>query len=798
MLCGRKVRSGRPIVGEIGFSLGLNKEIKMSQVVFAPRKVRIVPPAELTGLKMTPVKDRAAGIPAVTVAMKHIAEEVGLWKGLKALSKLNQREGFDCPGCAWPEPAHRSAVAEYCENGAKAIAEEATHERCDEAFFAAHSVEEMSDWSDYRIGKSGRITHPMYLPRGESRYQPISWEEAFALIAEELRSCESPHEAVFYTSGRTSNEAAFLYQLLVRQWGTNNLPDCSNMCHESSGVALSETIGIGKGTVTLDDIHQAEVILVVGQNPGTNHPRMLSALTECKKNGGTIIHINPLPEAGTTRFINPQNPVEVMLGGTQLADHYLQVKIGGDLALFRLINRELIRMETRQPGSVADRSFIEQHTDQWDAFLQAADQLDEQRALADCGISMDRIPEIARILASHSKIITCWAMGLTQQKHAVGNIREIVNMHLLRGAIGKPGAGVCPVRGHSNVQGDRTMGIYEKPKESFLERIDQHFGIRCPREHGYDTVEAIEAMHKGKVRVFMAMGGNFISATPDSEFTGRAMQKCSLTVQISTKLNRAHLVTGEHALILPCLGRTEVDVQASGEQFVTVENSMGVVHRSRGVLKPCSPHLLSEPAIVCRLGKAVFGDASPIKWDEMCASYDTIRDHIEGSIDGFAQYNSRVRQPDGFYLPNGPRERRFTTENGRARFTINPLPDLTVPAGHFIMMTVRSHDQYNTTIYGLNDRYRGIANERRVILMNPADMKRSGWHERQLVNIISIFEGTERRADRFHVIPFDIATGCVATYFPETNCLVPINSTADKSNTPVSKFIVVRLERMSE
>lgn len=760
-----------------------------------PRNVRIVPPAELTGLRRTPVKDHAAGLPAVTVAMKHIAEEVGLWKGLKALAQLNQREGFDCPGCAWPDPAHRSSIAEYCENGAKAIAEEATRERCDESFFGTHSVEEMSEWSDYKIGKSGRITEPMYLPKGESYYRPISWPDAFTLIADELRACASPDEAVFYTSGRTSNEAAFMYQLFVRLFGTNNLPDCSNMCHESSGVALGETIGIGKGTVTLEDLHHAEVILVVGQNPGTNHPRMLSVLTKCKKNGGVVVHINPMPEAGTTRFIDPQSPIEVFTGGTRIADHFLQVRIGGDLALFKLLLHRLMELEDQQPGTIADLDFIQSATSGWDELRSSLRQLDRARALADCGIPENTIFDLAELLSTKQRIITCWAMGLTQQKHGVATIRELVNLHLLRGAVGKPGAGLCPVRGHSNVQGDRTMGIYEKPKEAFLAKMDQHFGIRTPREHGYDTVEAIEAMYKGKVRVFLAMGGNFISATPDSEFSGRAMQKCALTVQISTKLNRAHLVTGEHALILPCLGRTEIDRQQSGEQFVTVENSMGIVHRSRGNLEPCSPKLLSEPAIVAGIAKAYFGENGTVNWSEMIANYDVIRNHIEGAIDGFDRYNERVRQPDGFYLPNGPRERRFTTPSGRAYFSVNELQDVSVPVGHFIMMTIRSHDQYNTTIYGLNDRYRGIANERRVLLMHPDDMAKAGLHENQLVDLTSVFEGTERRAFTFHVVPFDIARGCVATYFPETNCLVPIASVADQSNTPVSKFVVIRIEK---
>lgn len=761
-----------------------------------PRQVTITPPAELTGLKRTPLKGHAAGVPAVTVALQHISEEVGLWKGLKVLSKLNQKHGVDCPGCAWPEPDdHRSAVAEYCENGAKAIAEEATHKRCDIDFFSAYSVEEMSNWSDYKIGKSGRVVHPMYLPKGKSHYEPVSWERAFQIIVAELKSCSHPDEAVFYTSGRTSNEAAFLYQLFIRQFGTNNLPDCSNMCHESSGVALNETIGIGKGTVTLDDIHNAELVMVVGQNPGTNHPRMLSALTKCKKNGGTIIHINPLPEAGTTKFINPQSPVEVLMGGTKLADLFLQIRIGGDLALLKLIAFELVQLDEKQGGGIIDRDFIQAKTQGFDAWIADVKTLDTKQALIDCGLDHSQIMQAVELIAAKKKMITCWAMGITQQKHAVNNIREIVNLHLLRGAIGKPGAGVCPVRGHSNVQGDRTMGIYEKPKPEFLDAMDKHFNMSCPREHGYDTVEAIEAMNEGKVRVFMAMGGNFISATPDSEFTGKAMQKVGLTVQVSTKLNRAHLVTGEHALILPCLGRTEYDHQKSGEQFVTVENSMGVVSLSKGAVDPVSTHLMSEPAIVAEMALAYFGADHYINWEEMKNNYDEIRKHIEGVVPGFTDYNKKARSKDGFYLPNGPREGRFTTKSGFAQFSVNELPNVAIPADHFIMMTIRSHDQYNTTIYGLNDRYRGVANERRIIMMNAQDMQAQGLEEHELVDLVSVFEGVERKAEKFHVIAFDIAKGCTATYFPETNCLVPINSFADRSKTPVSKFIVIRIEK---
>lgn len=763
---------------------------------YKPRRVKIVPPEDLTGIELSKPSSAAAGITGVTVAMKHIATETGLWKGLQVLSKLNQKDGIDCPGCAWPEPPHRSAVAEYCENGAKAIAEEATEKRCDIGFFAEHSVEEMSFWSDYKIGKSGRVTHPMYLPKGGSYYQPISWSAALDIIADELKSCKNPNEAVFYTSGRTSNEAAYLYQLFIRLFGTNNLPDCSNMCHESSGVGLSETIGIGKGTVTVEDIYDAEVVLVIGQNPGTNHPRMLSALQKCKANGGIIVHINPLPETGTTKFVNPQNPIDVITGGTKIADHFLQVKIGGDLALLKGLIYFIFEEEKKHPGVVIDSEFIEKNTQEYQEFKEALSNFDVKEAVAESGISEAQMRKIGSILSANKKIISCWAMGVTQHKYAVNTIREIVNIHLLRGAIGIKGAGLCPVRGHSNVQGDRTMGIYEKPKKEFIDALKNHYNIQFPYEHGYDVVESIEAMEEGKVRVFFAMGGNFISATPDSERTGLAMQKCSLTVQVSTKLNRAHLVTGEHALILPCLGRTEKDLQNGIPQFVTVENSMGVVHSSQGILEPASHHLRSEPAIVCMLGKRIFGNTDVLKWDDWQSDYDLIRNEIEAVIPGFNDFNTRVKKPEGFYLPNGPRKGIFTTASGKAHFTINPIPKYHIPDGYFIMMTIRSHDQYNTTIYGLDDRYRGIKNERRVVLMNKQDIVTLNLREKELVNLISDADGISRSANHFHVIPFDIPKGCVATYFPETNCLVPLKSVAEKSNTPMSKFVPVRLEKL--
>jgi molybdopterin-dependent oxidoreductase alpha subunit len=758
------------------------------------RNVTIVPPAIYTGIKEVPIKPAAAGIPAISSSLYHISEEMGLWKGIKTLMKLNQKEGFDCPGCAWPDPDHRSVLGEYCENGAKAIAEEATDKICDPAFFARHSVEEISSWSDFQIGKSGRVTDPMYLPKGELYYQPISWDKAFELIGEEMRACATPHEAVFYTSGRTSNEAAFMYQLLVRLWGTNNLPDCSNMCHESSGVALTETIGIGKGTVKLEDIYHAKVVLVVGQNPGTNHPRMMSALSKCKGNGGKIVHINPLPEVGTTQFVNPQSPVDVLTGGTKLADLYLPVRIGGDMALFQWVQYQLLKRAEQGENLIAE-NFVQEKTAGFAEWKKHILSLNTTEALAATGLKESEAMALVDMIASSDEIITCWAMGLTQQKHGVATIQEVVNIHLMRGAIGKANSGVCPVRGHSNVQGDRTMGIYEKPKPAFMDRLEQYFKRPFPREEGYDVVESILAMEQDKVGVFICMGGNFISATPDSERTGKAMQHVRLTVQVSTKLNRAHCITGQHALILPCLGRTEKDVQKGGLQFVTVENSMGIVHRSQGINEPISKNLKSEPAIVAGMAKAFLQGKDGLDWDAMVENYDVVRNHIEGAIAGFDRFNERVRTPDGFYLPNGPREGRFTTQSGKAHFTSSPLEIFKVEAGHFIMMTIRSHDQYNTTIYGLDDRYRGILNERRVVLMNEEDMREGGWQHGQEVDLVSVFKGTERKAERFLVIPFTIAKGCIATYFPETNCLVPLEHTADKSNTPVSKWIEVRLEK---
>ncbi len=757
------------------------------------RKVQIVPPEEFAHLKLTPIKKKAVGIPAVISAMKHISEELGIWQGIKVLNKMNQKDGFDCPGCAWPDPdGKRSSLGEYCENGVKAIAEEATTKRVDPNFFKKYSVEELSTWTDYKIGKAGRITEPMYLKEGSSYYEPISWEKAFQLIGDKLNSLNSPNEAVFYTSGRTSNEAAYMYQLLARQLGTNNLPDCSNMCHESSGAGLSETVGIGKGSVTLEDLHIAEVIVVMGQNPGTNHPRMLAALEKCKHNGGTVVSVNPIPEAGNNVFVDPQNPLSIIKGGEQLSDLYLQVKINGDIALLKAALYLMYQEEQKNPGTVFDLDFINEFTENYDAFIEDVRNIDFNKAVAESGVDEKQIKQFAQLLIEKKKIIICWAMGLTQHENGVNNIREVVNILLAKGSIGKPGAGTCPVRGHSNVQGDRTMGIWEKPKEGFLKNLDTHFSINCPREHGYDAVESIKAMNKGKVKMFMCLGGNFVSATPDSEYTGNAIQNCDLTIQVSTKLNRSHLVTGKEALILPCIARSENDLQKTGKQFVTVENSMGIVHKSKGSFEPASPHLLSEHAIVGGIAMTTFKNSS-VNWQAMVDDYSVVRNHIAATIAGFENFNEKVKNPAGFYLPNGARERNFATATNKAKFTINPIPNRKVKDGNFIMMTIRTHDQYNTTIYGMDDRYRGIINERRVVLMNKEDIKAKGLKPLQIVHLKSVFNGEERMAHNFKIVAYDIAKGCVATYFPETNVLVPINSVAKTSNTPVSKFIEVEI-----
>jgi molybdopterin-dependent oxidoreductase alpha subunit len=761
------------------------------------RLVRAQPPEEFTGGSVEGASEVSGGLAAVWSATKHIAGEAGLWRGTRTLLKLNQKDGFDCPGCAWPDPDGRRAHAEFCENGAKAVAEEATTRRVTPDFFKEWSVADLSQKSDYWLGKQGRITHPVVLRRGATHYEPVSWDEAFKLIADELNALASPDEAAFYTSGRTSNEAAFLYQLFVRQFGTNNLPDCSNMCHESSGRALTEAIGVGKGTVTLDDFALADCIFVVGQNPGTNHPRMLSTLREAKRRGCRIVHVNPMPEAGLGRFKHPQHPLDLFGGGTELTDLFLQVRVNGDVALLKGIIREVLEEESRRPGEVLDRRFIEEQTHGFDDFARALQEVGWDELVEQSGVSREQMREAARLYVNSDRVIICWAMGLTQHKNAVANIQEIVNLLLLRGNVGRPGAGACPVRGHSNVQGDRTMGIWERPADAFLDALAREFDFEPPRRHGLDTVETIKAMHERRVKVFFAVGGNFLSATPDTEFTAEALRRCRLTAHVSTKLNRAHLVTGEQALILPCLGRTERDVREAGEQFVSVENSMGVVHSSRGSLEPASEHLLSEPVIVARLARATLGGRSGVDWEWLAEDYDRVRDLIARVIPGFENYNARVREPGGFYLPNLAREGVFKTSTGRANFTVHELPRHELAPGQFLMMTVRSHDQFNTTIYGLDDRYRGVHNERRVVFLNPEDIVEQGLSAGQVVDLLSHFEGETRVARRFIVVPYPVPRRSAAAYFPETNVLVPVRSVADKSNTPASKSVVISLRPSS-
>lgn len=754
------------------------------------RKVSFTGPIMPDGGSFGSPKVYAAGIPAVKVALEHALKEMGLKRSVLTLSKLNQQEGIDCPGCAWPDPEKRSPLGEFCENGVKAIAEEATNQRVDPAFFEKYSVEEMASWSDYQIGKSGRITHPMVLRPGSLHYQAISWAEAFDLIAEELHGLDHPDEAVFYTSGRSSNEAAFLYGLFIRAFGTNNMPDCSNMCHESSGVALTETLGIGKGSVTLEDMYLADVVMILGQNPGTNHPRMLSALEKCKGNGGKIISINPLKEAGLVRFKNPQEIIGMIGQGTGLTDLYLQVKINQDVALLKLILKKLYHKELQESG-IFDWEFIQEKTQGVEAFLEDLKRYSSEELLRSCGLAEEQVDEAVEIIAAGKKLIICWAMGLTQHKNGVDNIQECVNLLLLKGSIGKPGAGTCPVRGHSNVQGDRTVGITHHVSPRLNAAYQRVFNFIPPTKVGLDVVHAIQAMHEKKAKIFVALGGNFLSAASDTHYTGAALQNCRLTVQISTKLNRSHLVTGKTALILPSLGRTEQDLEGGAKRYITVENSMGRVHRSQGRLQPASDQLKSEPAIIATMAKAYFKDTGSIDWEALGEDYDLIREKIAQVFGGFEDYSERSAGA-GFDLPNNSREADFSSlPGGKAYFTRCQLPNHQLTNAKYLLMSIRSHDQFNTTIYGLNDRYRGVKMERRVLFMNPQDVAEEGLKKMDVVDLISKYDGQIRKAENFLIFPYDIPQGNLAAYFPETNVLVPIHHFADKSHTPISKSIEV-------
>ena len=843
-------------------------------------------------LRLTDLPHSAGGFGAMVATARHLGRE-GLRRGSRALLALNQPEGFDCPGCAWPEPtAKHRAKLEFCENGAKAIAEETTEARCTPDVLGRATVDELRALSDFELGQLGRLTHPMLLDEGRT-YRPISWERAIAICAEEL-AAGGPDRSIYYTSGRTSNEAAFLYQLVGRLQGTNNFPDCSNMCHESSGVALSDSIGSGKGTVSLEDFAHCDLIFIVGQNPGTNHPRMLTTLREAAKRGCKIVAVNPLREVGLSRFAHPQKPLDMLTGGVPLTTHHVQLPIGCDQAFFLALGRHVLDHEravsaatdvatvvesraidgrssaatgsaaggqrgwidgrgsaatgsaaegqrgwidgrssaatgsaaegqrgwidgrssaatggaaegqrgwidgrsSAATGSAAegqrgwiDGLFIGDYTDGFADWRAHALAFSWDELVARAGVPEAQIREIGDLYLASKATIACWAMGLTQHKHAVATIQEVVNLMLLRGNVGRPGAGLCPVRGHSNVQGDRTMGIYHLPRPAFLDALGAEFGFMPPHRPGVDVVKGIHQMEDGDCGAFIALGGNWISATPDTERTMRAMESCALTASISTKLNRTHLYPGKRALILPCLGRSEQD----GGQFVTVEDSMSMVHRSQGVLPPASPELRSEPWIVAQLGAALF--PAKADWARLAHDYDAIRDHVARVVPGFEDFNARVRTPDGFQLPNAARDREFS--RGRAKFTIETPPDLTLPPGRLRMMTIRSHDQYNTTIYGLDDRYRGIQGGRRVLFIHGADLAERGLVEREVVDLISEWDDGERVAEAFVCVPYDLPRGNCATYFPEANALVPLDSIADKSHTPTSKSVVIRIRSRS-
>ena len=747
-------------------------------------------------LKTTSPEHHSVGIPGIAESMKYTLAESGPLRGARTLLTMNQVDGFDCPSCAWADPAPGERKhAEFCENGAKAVAWEATRKRVGRAFFAEHSIADLRERDGHWLEAQGRLTEPMYLAPGAARYAPISWDAALGLVADRLRAMPDPNRAVFYTSGRTSNEAAFVYQLLARRLGTNNLPDCSNMCHESSGSALSETLGVGKGMVTLEDItDHAALILIVGQNPGTCHPRMLTALEKAKKRGARIIAVNPLPEAGFGRFRNPQTVRGLAGPGTRLADLYVPVRINGDLAFFNGLNRALLDREEAAPGTVFDHDFIDRYCDGLDAARAAWRTLDWARIQELSGLSRAVIERCAAETAEADSVVVCWAMGLTQHRNAVVTIREIVNYLLLRGNVGRPGAGPSPIRGHSNVQGDRTVGIWEQMPDSFLDKLRDEFGFEPPREHGWDTVNSIRAMRDGKVDVFFAVGGNFAAATPDTPVTEAALGKCGLTVHVATKLNRSHLCHGTEALLLPCLGRTERDLQAGGEQVVTVEDSMAMVHTSRGRLLPGSPGLRSEVAILTGLARKLFGE-DDLDWKAMEDDYRVIRRHIEHVVPGFHAYEERAAAPGGFMLPRAPHDSRtFPTETGKARFTVNPPTAAEAPPGHLLLTTVRSHDQFNTTVYGMDDRYRGVKGGRHVVFLNGKDMREFGIGDGDLVDLVSVYPDGERRAPGFRAVKYPTPRGCAAAYYPETNVLVPLDSTAETSNTPNSKSIVIRLE----
>ncbi len=757
-----------------------------------------------------PYKGAAAGWGALISVTQFWLDSKQPFKNLRALLKTNQNGGFDCPGCAWGDSPEDGRI-KFCENGAKAVNWEATKRRVDAKFFAKYTVSQLREQSDYWLEYQGRLTEPMRYDSATDRYVPTSWDDAFSLIAKHLKNLASPNQAEFYTSGRASNEAAFLYQLFVRAFGTNNFPDCSNMCHEASGVALTQSVGIGKGSVTFDDFEHADAIFVLGQNPGTNHPRMLEPLREAVKRGAQVVAVNPLKERGLERFQHPQHALEMLTNGSEpLNTAFFRPALGGDMAMLRGIAKFLLQWEREAVAKgekpVFDHDFIAEHTDGVDAYLAVLDQTSWESLVEQSGLSLEEIEQAALMYRRAEKVIMCWAMGITQHVHSVATIQEIVNLLLLRGNIGRPGAGLCPVRGHSNVQGDRTMGINDRPPVVLLDNLEKRFQFKVPRDNGHNTVEAINAMVDGQAKVFIALGGNFAQATPDSPRTHQALQNCDLTVQISTKLNRSHLTTGKDALILPCLGRTDIDVQATGPQAITVEDSFSMIHASNGQLEPLSKQMRSEPAIVAGIAKATLGN-HPVDWDAMIADYSRIRELIADTIPGFQDFNTRVQHPGGFYLGNSAGARQWKTTTGKANFKSNALlADLLPPqvrnsgqTPDLILQTMRSHDQYNTTIYGLDDRYRGVRGQRDVLFVNEADITRLGYKPGQKVDITSLWDdGVERKVVGFTLLAFDIPAGQAAAYYPEANPLVPLQSVGIGSHTPTSKFVAIRLHAAQE
>ncbi len=782
-------------------------------------------------LETSEPQQTAAGLDAVISTARGVFSKMGIVRGTRGLLKINQAGGFDCQSCAWPDPESHRTFAEFCENGAKAMADEGTRKRVGAEFFAKYSVQELSQQSDHWLNDQGRLTEPVILREGSDHYEPIEWDTAFRIIAKKLNSLSSPDEAVFYTSGRTSNEAAFLYQLFVRQFGTNNLPDCSNMCHESTSVALAESIGLGKATIRLDDSEKTDLVIVIGQNPGTNAPRMLTSLAAAKKAGAKMIAINPLPEAGLMNFVDPNpqhgNPLSVLgFNPVKLADLHLPVRIGGDMAVLKGLMKTMLERERNDAGAVFDLDFIRTKTEGCDELIADLDATSWDDIFESSGLTQGQIADAAEMIMSAGKFITCWAMGVTQHRDAVATIQDIVNLHLLRGAIGRPGAGLCPVRGHSNVQGDRTMGIWEQMNPVFRENLEREFQFEAPEKDGYNTVESIAAMGDGRVKIFFAMGGNFVAASPDTNAVAAAVGNCDLTVQVITKLNRTAVTPGRVSLILPCLGRSEIDRSADtlvrtdvasaseqslgksqaaekrgladksvrAPQFVSTESTMLNVQSSQGIFEPASEHLRSEPWIVAQLAKATLGERTTVDWDAMTANYDNIRDAISRVVPGCENYNERIRKDGGFYMPNPPHEGKFTTSGGRAAFKSSPLEKIVLEPGRLLMTTIRSHGQFNSTIYNLRDRYRGIDGGRNVIFMNGGNILDLGLEKGQPVDITSHFEDGERQVKNFIVVPYEIPVDCCAAYFPEANPLIPLGSFAKRSITPTSKCIVVSVK----